>query len=398
MIHMRPYNDFENKNIKFLVNNQVDFTTIQITETGLKKSTLDATEPVRVYFAENNLHDYSAQPQGQEHKILIPTRIFTDSDIIETQKSLYRPNTKHGDPRLWIYRFQQYVSTNDIFALIVFDRILYVVNINKINIEKVCKSAILTPLKEFIENISMTKKSVSQELLNLIKTNISGWNHAELMADTGIGRTIESLLGINMNSSKEPDYKGIELKSKRKKSARSTLFSQVPDWNLSKLHNAREIVDKYGYFDIPNHKTLQITLTAQKLTRQNLSLNVDYANDYLEILEMTKNEEQLKKIDDVAVWLLSQLHSRLLEKHKETFWIDVESRTNNGNEYFRISSIEHTKNPLVSQFDLLLEQGKIQLDLMLSRASGNGDTFAFKLKKKDRKYLFPESELYTINS
>lgn len=202
MIHMRPYNDFENKNIKFLVNNQVDFTTIQITETGLKKSTLDATEPVRVYFAENNLHDYSTQPQGQEHKILIPTRIFTDSDIIETQTSLYRPNTKHGDPRLWIYRFQQYVSTNDIFALIVFDRILYVVNINKINIEKVCKSAILTPLKEFIENISMTKKSVSQELLNLIKTNISGWNHAELMADTGIGRTIESLLGINMNSSK----------------------------------------------------------------------------------------------------------------------------------------------------------------------------------------------------
>lgn len=76
----------------------------------------------------------------------------------------------------------------------------------------------------------------------------------------------------------------------------------------------------------------------------------------------------------------------------------MESRTNNGNEYFRISSIEHTKNPLVSKFDLLLEQGKIQLDLMLSRASGNGDTFAFKLKKKDRKYLFPESELYTINS
>ena len=240
--------------------------------------------------------------------------------------------------------------------------------------------------------------SVSQELLNLIKMNISGWNRAELMADTGIGRTIESLLGINMNSSKAPDYKGIELKSKRKKAQRSTLLSQVPDWNLSKLNNAREIVDKYGYFDGPNHKTLQITVEAQKVTRQNLSLNVDYANDYLEMLEMAKDEEQLKKVDDVTVWLLPQLHSRLLEKHKETFWIDVENKTNNGNEYFRISSIEHTKNPLVSQFDLLLEQGRIQLDLMLSRASGNGDTFAFKIRKSDRKFLFPESELYIINS
>lgn len=395
---MRPYNNFENRNISFLVNNQVDFTTIQITETGLKKSTLDATEPVRIYFSENKLHDYSLQQQGQETKILIPTRILTDSDIFETQTSLYRPNTKHGDPRLWIYGFQPYVSADDIFALIVFDRILYVVNINKIDIQKVCRSAILTPLKEFIENISISKKSASQELLNLIKMNISGWNRAELMADTGIGRTIESLLGINMNSSKAPDYKGIELKSKRKNAQRSTLFSQVPDWNLSKLHNAREIVDKYGYFDGPNHKTLQITVEAQKVTRQNLSLNVDYANDYLEMLEMAKDEEQLKKVDDVTVWLLPQLHSRLLEKHKETFWIDVENKTNNGNEYFRISSIEHTKNPLVSQFDLLLEQGRIQLDLMLSRASGNGDTFAFKIRKSDRKFLFPESELYIINS
>lgn len=35
---MRPYNAFETKNIKFLVDKQVEFTTIQITETGLKKS------------------------------------------------------------------------------------------------------------------------------------------------------------------------------------------------------------------------------------------------------------------------------------------------------------------------------------------------------------------------
>lgn len=55
---MRSYNAFESGNVKFLVDKQVEFTTIQITETGLKKSILDATAPVRAYFKENNLHDY----------------------------------------------------------------------------------------------------------------------------------------------------------------------------------------------------------------------------------------------------------------------------------------------------------------------------------------------------
>ncbi len=58
MIHMRPYNTFETKNVKFLVDKQVEFATIQITETGLKKGILDATAPVRAFLKEKGLHDY----------------------------------------------------------------------------------------------------------------------------------------------------------------------------------------------------------------------------------------------------------------------------------------------------------------------------------------------------
>ena len=92
-----------------------------------------------------------------------------------------------------------------------------------------------------------------------------------------------------------------------------------------------------------------------------------------------------------------RLHERLIEKHHETFWIDVENRFSNNTEYFRVSKIEHTKNPIVSQFDVLLEQGKIKLDLMLCRPSGNGDTYSFKMSKKDRPLLFPNSNTYIIN-
>lgn len=44
------------------------------------------------------------------------------------------------------------------------------------------------------------------------------WMPAEILADTGIGRTVETVLGIEMNASQSSDYKVIELKSHRKAS------------------------------------------------------------------------------------------------------------------------------------------------------------------------------------
>ena len=104
-----------------------------------------------------------------------------------------------------------------------------------------------------------------------------------------------------------------------------------------------------------------------------------------------------KKLSDVSVWQLMDLHDRLLTKHHETFWIDVDSRIIRDKEYFRVTTIDHTKNPIPSQFDILLEQGKITVDFLLCRDSG-GDTYSFKVGKKDRALLFPESETYIINS
>ena len=60
----------------------------------------------------------------------------------------------------------------------------------------------------------------------LNKISAQGPIPALLQADTAIGRTLETLLGIDINSSKKPDYKGIELKSYRdKKGNRKNLFA-----------------------------------------------------------------------------------------------------------------------------------------------------------------------------
>ena len=48
-----------------------DFATFEPTATGLKKSILDATQPVRTLFNEAGFHDYDSQGRGPDHKVLL---------------------------------------------------------------------------------------------------------------------------------------------------------------------------------------------------------------------------------------------------------------------------------------------------------------------------------------
>lgn len=399
---MRQFNAFEERNVKFLVNKQIEYATIQITQTGYNKGILDTTVPVRAYFLEKGVHDFEKQPKGQENKKFVNSYILTELEIKSTQSSLYRPETKDGDPRMWVYKLKDYVNPNDIFAIIAYNGSLYVINLTQIDIEKAFKSALANPIQDLINSLYGIATTVSDELLGLIKDRMSDWVPTKVLADTGVGREIEAQLGIEMNASKTPDYKGIELKSKRLKSkTMGALFTNAPDWALSKCKSSKEIADKYGYLRPGlKRKTLQVKVSALKPNAQGLGLEVNWRDEWLEMnhfaLPVSEGEKFIK-LHDVSVWTLLHLHERLSEKHHETFWIDAESRIRNNVEEFRVMSIDHTKNPLLPQFDILLEQGKIQLDLMLSRPSGNGDTYSFKMEKKFRPLLFPESETYVIN-
>ena len=392
MVHMRPFTEFEQKNLSFLVNHNVKFTQVETTPTGLEKSILDATAPMRAYFLETGIHNYAEQQQGPNNKVKKTARILTETSEFFTEASLYRPDTKKGDPRIWIKGLKSYSKGNDIDVLFWFDDALCSINITKIDIEACYNSALLNPIQEIIKEIEHVEKSVSEELLGLFRSVKGQWFESEVTADTGIGRTIESFLGIKMNSDKTPDYKGIELKSHREKrsSKKNVLFSQTPNWDISKLKSGREIVDKYGYIDDDSgKKTYQNTVQCNTPNSHNLILNIDYIKELLEL-------RYAQPKTDIAAWQLMKLHDRLLTKHHETFWIEVENRIVNGIEQFRYKQIEHTKNPNVGQFDILLEQSIITVDLLLSRPSGHGDTYLFKIKSSGMPLLFPESTLYTI--
>ena len=195
-----------------------------------------------------------------------------------------------------------------------------------------------------------------------------------------------------MNSDKTNDYKGIELKSSREKrrSKKNVLFTQTPDWGISILKSGREIVEKYGYPADNGRKTYQNTVQCVPPNSQGLFLNVNQEEEQLELQAVRPKKE------DIAAWRLITLHNRLLTKHHETFWIEVETDWTDGREYFRYKQIEHTKNPNVGQFEVLIEQNLNTVDLLLCRPSGHGDTYSFKIKRKGMPLLFPQSVIYTI--
>jgi len=394
MIHMRQFNEFEIKNFSLLANLGIRYTTFQTYWTSLDKYYFDAIAPIRAFLLEEGIHDYSAQEQGpKEYK---DGYLLTDTLMIPAKASLYRPKTKKGDPRLWFSKLNNYTDADDIFAMFHIDSTLYIINVTKTDITKNYESLDNNPVKEILSTLHYQKMEVSQELLGkFIKLYDNGhWYESEVQSDTGIGRAVETLLGIKMNANKDADYKGIELKSKRlqRNSTKNGLYSQVPDWKNSNYKSGAEIVEKYGYLS-DGKKTLQVTVQANRPNAQSLVLDIPNEGEILEMLE-SKDE---KVLNHIVEWQLMTLHERLSSKHKETFWVSVDNQFFDGKEFFRYSYIEHTRNPNVAEFDNLIMQQFITLEMLLCRPSGHGDTWNFKIKDRAMPLLFPESLLYKLD-
>ena len=391
---MRQLLDIELRRIQVLTENSVEFTLIEPTKTGLEKSIMDATGPVRIYLKDKGVHDYITQKQGQENKILIRSRFINQDDVPLTMASLYRPETKNGDPRIWFKGLNQYAIPNDILCIIsCFDE-LFVLNITRIDIEKLITSEVTNPLKELVNYIKNASNAIANELLLLLrKIAARGPIKALLQADTAIGRTLETLLGININSSKKPDYKGIELKSYRdKKGNRKTLFAQVSNWELSKFKSSEEILNAFGYKRESDFK-LYCTVSAIVRNSQGLKFKIDNSKN-----QLIENSDKIS-IGDFVVWTLDNLHKRLIEKHNETFWIGAESKIINGEEHFLYNKVLHTRKPIVSQFDILLEQGIITMDHLIKRkldGSVSEKGPLFKIKPNATSLLFPPSNTYNL--
>lgn len=391
---MRKLTESEQNKIKLLTKNQVSLTLIEPTETGLKKSIMDATGSVRSFLKSENIHDYDLQNQGPNYKVILPTVIHTGFTTIKSKASLYRPVTKSGDPRIWFYSLTKIADPNDIIAITFFDDAFQVFNLTQLNVEELINSSIQNPLQDLINSINTIENEVAFELLSMLRKIASAGPIPSMVdADTSVGRTLETALGIDINSSKKPDYKGIELKSFRNsRTNRKNLFAQVPDWKLSKFKSSAEILDNFGY---EREEDFKLYCTVSAITRNSQGLNLRLDSDIKQLIENSDKPE----VGDFVIWSLDKLHNRLREKHKETFWVEAESTRINDVEHFQYKLVEHTRKPITSQFDLLIDQGIITLDHLIKRNSKGRVVEKgplFKIKPKGIELLFPPSESYSL--
>ncbi len=388
---MRLLTDKEEKNLQILTTKGIEVALLEPTETGLSKSIIDATQSLRYLLKRWKIHDYDQQKQGPENKNVISANLLDIFNLFPSKVSLYRPQTKNGDPRIWFSGLVSYCIPHEILAIAVFENELWVLNITRLNLQE---SEITNgPILDFFNTYAKENNSIALELLEKIKLIASrGYIPSGIDADTSIGRLLETELGISMNSSQIPDYKGIEIKSFRsRREDRKNLFAQVPDWDVSKFKSSKEILNKFGYTRLGIFR-LYCTVNALRYNPQGLKLNIDNKTDLL--LE----ESSDASVGAFAAWRMGKLRQRLIEKHAETFWVEADTKMENGHEWFKFTKIEHTKGPLVAQLETLILDGKISLDHLIKRV-GTGTIEKgpiFKLEQHSLALLFPPSKAYKL--
>ena len=392
---MRRLTGGERESLAALTSFGVDSALLEVTETGLKKSIMDATRAVRKLLVDYELHDYESQAQGTESKVVLPAIVFSGESDRDAKASLYRPQTKQGDPRIWFYGLKGQANPFDILAIVPNAGTLLLINLTQVVARRIKEGR----LGALLTAMSRPAGSVADELLQRLQDLATTGPLESVMAvrsDTAIGRTLETALGIDMNSSKTPDYKGIELKASRrrksKRSVRKTLFAQVPDWSRSKFKSSAEILNAFGYARGDDFK-LYCTVNSANVNSQGLSFEVQpEAGDLWEVSTQAA-------IDKFAVWSLEKLRQRLASKHAETFWVTARPEMIGTREWYHLETVLHTRKPVLSQLDPLLDQGVITMDHLIKRTPTGGAQEKgplFKISGPDLPLLFPPPLEYDL--
>lgn len=366
------------------------------TKTGLEKSIMDAHDAFRGYLRDHRVHDFSRQEQGPAHKVTIEVQVIGVHCASTALMSLYRPRTKSGDPRVWISALGRHANAGNLIAVLSTpEGSLIVVNVSDAAVWAT-RGVLGSPLHSALMAFSGLDSAIAELLAKLEAINAQGFVKSLRSGPTGIGYTLETMLGIRGNSSKSPDYKGIEIKAGRstsgnsRKKTRTSLFSQIPDWQLSPLSSGRALLDEVGYVDSVTGR-LQLYCTNRNVPNpQGLYLTLDSSGEWLESRRQAGPDS-----DTLLVrWHMEKLRARLRTKHASTLWVTADVRVGSTGEEFHFTRVTHTRQPLVWNLGPAILAGAVTLDYTLS-LKPTGHTrdhgYLFKLHENDIDVLFPPS-------
>lgn len=390
--------------IRVLATLGVEAAYLVPTATGLEKSILDAHQSLRDYFKSSGIHDFTAQKQGDAGKKIVPCLISDGVNLVNAKASLYRPETKSGDPRIWFYGLKALAKPGNLLAILVKGGQLHALNLSDPRTFSALRDP-KTPVGQAVNTAALiVSEPVSDLLGKLTDIGARGYVTSLKTGDTGVGYTLETMLGIDANANRGPDYRGIEIKASRvKKSGRDSnrvnLFSQVPDWKNSHLKSGLQILKHHGYVDTATQRRQLYCTVGEKPNSQGLYLMVDGVKGRVDNLCDKPTPAQ-----PVVCWSLGKLHEHLLEKHRQTFWVKAKhKRDGEGREEFHFVEVEHTQGPFLANFAPLVEIGAITMDYLLheekttgGRVKSRDHGYLFKIKPQNLDLLFPPSKWYPL--
>lgn len=222
-------------------------------------------------------------------------------------------------------------------------------------------------------DLKTLKKKLRQiKKMGFIKTHRRG--------DTGIGKTLEDLLGIKENNIPLPDIGEVaELKSYRKNAkSMMTLFTLEP---LPKGGDRdRLLLDNFGYSKRDNQrpKELHSTLSCKRYNNQNLRLSVE--KDKIRV------KGKGKRLN--IFWDMESLRNKFNEKLPALVYVLADTKIVDGVEYFHFNEAY-----LLEDFDFELFKKRVKADdivvdfRMYYRPNGSvrnhGTGFRVKINKLD---------------
>jgi len=221
---------------------------------------------------------------------------------------------------------------------------------------------------------------------------------------SAIGRTFEDELGLPRNEIEMPDYKGIEIKTRRTYSKSNiTLFNAVPD---GKEPNEMErIKETYGYpyKRDKKYKALYVDIFGNKKNfggiKYQYKLEVDKEKQIILLCIYDKKEQLLEK---KIYWSFLYLESKLMLKLQNLAIVNAWTNKVDNWNYFKYYKIEFYRLKSFEKFIELIERGIIAITLKIDihlDEKRYGNTYdhgcGFSINEKDIPKLYYK---YNINN
>jgi len=200
-----------------------------------------------------------------------------------------------------------------------------------------------------------------QELLQMLEAiKGNGYVRTHRVGDTGIGKTLEDLLGIEENNIPGPNGSMIELKSGRK-NAKSmlTLITKSPE--PPKANSG--LLQRYGYLSEKGTGRKELHTTVNALEYNTLKgetgFKIEVGNNRVELVSESK--------EVLGYWDEDTLKERFLKKMPRLLYVKADARGLGSDEEFWFNEAW-----LLSGFDFenilkLLKEGKILVDIRIGQ-------------------------------